>query len=631
MFQEETNVSRIVQTEILSNPSASEVSDKHLEEPIINKEIPKKSPHKRKRKTHPSTWNKNQRKILRNQGLAYKSSCKKQIEGAEIGPPCGCPKRCFTAIPKDKISDIFKEFWNIKNFDLQNSYLCGLIKAIPIKRKYTKTENSRRNHTFEFYIKIGTDQLKVCKKAFLALHGLHKHRGRVENLQKHLLSNTTTPPRDKRGRHDNRPNKITEDNLNIIRKHIESIPTYESHYSRRQGEKKRKYLGCHLNISKLYELYAEMCEETNVEPVSSAAYRRVFCNEYNIGFKEPSIDTCNYCDERRILIENSTDINKRAQAEIELKVHLAKADKITETLAELKSEAKEKPEDIQVIAFDLQQALPTPKLSTNIAFYKRKLWTYNLSIHNCSDGNGHMFVWPEFIAKRGADEVASCVLSYIQTCQKRGKNLYMFTDNCSGQNKNLTMISLMIALIENNMYESVTHIMPPPGHTRLPCDSDQALIEREQAKHQFIYTTDDWITIITKSSKKHFIVKCMDRKDFLQISSLNSLITKRQVALDGTTLNMRDVSCFRVSKNPDPFTLQFKRSYSELEEWHLVSFRKRGSKPKMSLSDLPYKNVNLVPITTKKFQDLMTLLAFIPPVHHTFFKNIPHEDGVDAE
>ena len=34
-------------------------------------------------------------------------------------------------------------------------------------------------------------------------------------------------------------------------------------------------------------------------------------------------------------------------------------------------------DSLEVIAVDLQQALPTPKLTCNAQYYKRKMWTYN--------------------------------------------------------------------------------------------------------------------------------------------------------------------------------------------------------------------------------------------------------------
>jgi hypothetical protein len=47
----------------------------------------------------------------------------------------------------------------------------------------------------------------------------------------------------------------------------------------------------------------------------------------------------------------------------------------------LKSESdltKDTPElELAALTMDLQQALPTPNLSCGLAFYRRKMWTYN--------------------------------------------------------------------------------------------------------------------------------------------------------------------------------------------------------------------------------------------------------------
>ena len=70
----------------------------------------------------------------------------------------------------------------------------------------------------------------VCRKGFMAMHGLS--RDRVELVARKMKASVNgTPPGNKRGR---RPNerKIVGPKLDCVRKHIESLPVTTSHYSR---------------------------------------------------------------------------------------------------------------------------------------------------------------------------------------------------------------------------------------------------------------------------------------------------------------------------------------------------------------------------------------------------------------
>ena len=75
---------------------------------------------------------------------------------------------------------------------------------------------------------------------------------------------------------------------------IKYFPKYQCHYSRIQNPN-RVYLGCKINIKTLYGLYVEFAAEKDLPTVSEDKYRRIFTEEYNIGFKFPPLDTCKTC------------------------------------------------------------------------------------------------------------------------------------------------------------------------------------------------------------------------------------------------------------------------------------------------------------------------------------------------
>lgn len=123
---------------------------------------------------------------------------------------------------------------------------------------------------------------------------------------------------------------------------------------------------------------------------------------------------------------------EEARLRVEQEIHHRKAEAGRKALEAAVELAKEN-SNIHVITFDLEQALPTPKLTTGPCFYKRKLWCYNLNIHNCVTNTGYLFMWDESTAKRGADEIASCLLRYFTTYDVKGDILYAITYNCGGQ------------------------------------------------------------------------------------------------------------------------------------------------------------------------------------------------------
>lgn len=221
-----------------------------------------------------------------------------------------------------------------------------------------------------------------------------------------------------------------------------------------------------LNIASLYrDKYLDYFKEKNVSPVSEDKYKQIFNEKYNIGFKLPKSDTCKTCDMIHIKLSNLTTRDERRgilllQKEKEL--HLRR---MHGKLTQFTAEAKTHPDRLHTINIDPQQTLPTPILTCGHAFYLRKLWTYNVGIHDCGKNQGYMFMWDKSTAKRGSEEIGSCLPKYITCMNIKSERLAIFSDNCGGQNKNYNLVGLYNYLISTKVFKEFVHCYLIAGRT----------------------------------------------------------------------------------------------------------------------------------------------------------------------
>lgn len=96
---------------------------------------------------------------------------------------------------------------------------------------------------------------------------------------------------DGRGKHVNRPHKISGDTEKAVKLFISSLKGRKSHYSLSDSDK--VYLSEELNIHKLSCLFNA---SNPTHEVSYDKFREIFNNNFNIAFGYPRKDTCSFCD-----------------------------------------------------------------------------------------------------------------------------------------------------------------------------------------------------------------------------------------------------------------------------------------------------------------------------------------------
>jgi hypothetical protein len=96
-------------------------------------------------------------------------------------------------------------------------------------------------------------------------------------------------------------------------------------------------------------------------------------------------------------------------------------------------------------SFDLQKVLNTPHGKNMAVYYSRKISVNNFTTYESGTQAGFCHIWNETDAHRGANEIATILLSYIKEVDSRGyvKTLLLYAVSCYGQNKNKAVLSML--------------------------------------------------------------------------------------------------------------------------------------------------------------------------------------------
>lgn len=363
----------------------------------------------------------------------------------------------------------------------------------PSRRRSIKGTRPGNSVTISYFIKTKKGMVSVCSTAFLKILGISRFR--VQNLSRNFL-NTGNIPKETRG---------GDKHSNFLKSHREAVKTFiaklkcvECHYSREKST--RQYLPSDSNIKKLWKLY---CTENKEFPVKYEFFRKVFVTYFNISFRTPATDACSECIRFHGLIQACKENDEKLELMTKFRVHKLKAKAFYNDL--------KTPENNTVkLSFDCQKNMLLPRVPDQSAYFSRQLYFYNFIIcegHSKSQQTHDTvmaYTWTENEASKGSNEITSMVCDKLTTLNimESTQVLKMYCDGCPGQNKNVTMMGMLMFWLYSNKssLKEVHVIFPIVGHSFLPPDRCFGRIEKIVRKRDTIIKPSEYRDIIRETA-----------------------------------------------------------------------------------------------------------------------------------
>lgn len=122
----------------------------------------------------------------------------------------------------------------------------------------------------------------------------------------------------------------------------------------------------------------------------------------------------------------------------------------------------------------------------------------------------------------------------------------------------------------------------------------------------------------------------MTSSDFFSTRELEKALTNRKKTEADEKVEWLRIQWLRYDKEK-PGILQYKYSNNENVLFNEVNVKKRGKKTFQEMAKLLPLFEGPKAIQEKKYQDLLSLLDYIPPVNHEFYRQLAHNVRVEED
>lgn len=306
-------------------------------------------------------------------------------------------------------------------------------------------------------------------------------------------------------------------------------------------------------------------------------------------------------------------------------VHLRRAKKFYSTLKGITEKCSQEP-DTFGICIDFMQNLPLPHIPVQEIFYYRQLWVNCFCVYDLKTKKSTIYLYHEGVAKKGGNEVSSFIHHYIENhVPDTAKEIHVFSDACTGQNRNHTVIRTLLA-ISYIRKVTISQYFPVRGHSFLPCDRTFGVIKRSLKRKDRVYTPEEYESLIKEGSHgKIETILLTDSKIILNFDSWWPNYFKKNVcSVETMTKKTKDRTMFKIS-DLYYFVMDAGDIKASTYIGGLDISRFRLLKPNITTITLPNnneRNSSKNPINEKKINDIRKVLKYVEEEAKPFYDAI---------
>lgn len=523
---------------------------------------------------------------------------------------CTCKRDCATLIDIVTQKDIFDHFHGLGKWSEKTQYLRSIVKRNETKQNLNPRVDLKKKNYFSSFFLLDSDnkQQQVCSLFVTKL--LQVNRFKVFRAVSSIETNPLAI--DRRGKASTK--KTAPENIEFAKNFIQSFPCYES--KSKPNSLDIKYFHPRLNLNSIYQLYVNTCTFKQKKVLSKNVFKRVLHGHFSHLQVFKLTRSCSVCQnaqahkKKKVLSPEQIDSNEEKQNE-----HLA-------TVLGIKSELlrciEESETGIEVLIIEMQRPLEVPLLSLDESFDIRNVWVSNLCIFDELKQNANMYVWDEIAAKRGPEEIASCLFEHIAAISKPIKKIIVYSSGSSSYRNTKMILFLVKILKERKDLQTIEQRFFFPGHETNDCTRCFDKIEKKIKTTERLFAPSEYISLISEVQRLKFTVVKMSNRDFFAIQFMPKS-TESENQLDWT-----DVKSVIYDRG-DPMKLRL--NYFNRNSEEIYTFDEKSWK-EFDDMDLIFSNKTGIAISKLKYDDLvLKTLKYIPSQHHDYYTSIPFTEA----